>query len=234
MTQDAGSKNSFIELVWFRMRNTGANQVQRTHDFLGKHYLPAAQRAGAGPIGFFTGLVAPAGPFVLCVLGHTSWEAIHACSEKMGADKEYSAAFEQYNSAADIPYVRMERSLLRAFDSVPPAASGHIFELRTYESNTAKTLAKKVEMFDRGEVAIFRKTGLTPVFFGVMLVGGNMPNLTYMLAYDDLAAREKNWRAFLADPDWKKLWATPGYSDAEIVSNSSRALLRPLPFSPIR
>jgi hypothetical protein len=237
--QGAEPKNSFIELVWFRMRNTTANQVQRTQDFLAKHYLPAAQRAGAGPAGFFTGLIAQDGPFVLCVLGHPSWDAIYAASEKMRADKEYSAAFEQYNSAADIPYVRMESSILRAFDSVPrievpQAGSGHIFELRIYESNTAKTLAKKVEMFDRGEVAIFRKTGLTPVFFGVTVVGPSMPNLTYMLAYDDLAARDKNWRAFLADPEWKKLWATPGYSDAEIVSNSSSALLRPLPFSPIR
>jgi hypothetical protein len=237
--QGAGTKNTFIELVWFRMRNTTANQVARTQDFLGKHFLPAAQRAGIGPMGFFAGLIAADGPFVLCVLGHPSWESIHAASGKMRADMEYAAAFEQYNSAADIPYVRMESWILRAFDSVPrievpPAGSGHIFELRTYESNTAKSLAKKAEMFDRGEVAIFRKTGLTPVFFGVTLVGGNMPNLTYMLAYDDLAAREKNWRAFLADPDWKKLLATPGYSDAEIVSNSSSALLRALPFSPIR
>jgi hypothetical protein len=55
-----------------------------------------------------------------------------------------------------------------------------------------------------------------------------------MLAYDDWAARDKCWSAFGKDPGWQKLRATPGLSDAEIVSNITNALLRPLPFSPIR
>jgi hypothetical protein len=55
-----------------------------------------------------------------------------------------------------------------------------------------------------------------------------------MLAYDDLAARDKAWSAFSADPAWQKLRATPGLSDAEIVNNVSNAILRPLAFSPIR
>ena len=61
-----------------------------------------------------------------------------------------------------------------------------------------------------------------------------MPNLTYMLAYDDLAARDKNWKVFGSSPEWMKLRATPGFADAEIVSNISNVFLSPLPFSPIR
>ncbi len=37
-----------------------------------------------------------------------------------------------------------------------------------------------------------------------------MPNLTYMLAFDDLAAREKCWSEFSADPQWQKLRTTGG------------------------
>jgi hypothetical protein len=55
-----------------------------------------------------------------------------------------------------------------------------------------------------------------------------------MLGYDDLAARDKLWRAFGSDPEWQKLRSQPGYSDAEIVSNISNTILRPLPFSMIR
>jgi hypothetical protein len=89
-------------------------------------------------------------------------------------------------------------------------------------------------MFDDGEIAIFRRLGLTPVFFGQTLIGANMPNLTYMLAFDNLAAREKAWQAFAQDPEWQKLRAQPGLSDAEIVSNISNSILRPLPGSDIR
>ena len=120
---------------------------------------------------------------------------------------------------------------------VPSARSEsktHIFELRTYESNNQRSLARKIRMFDEGEIAIFRKVGMIPVFFGEALAGRNLPQLTYLLAYDDMAARDKSWAAFGAHPEWTKMKNEPGASDAEIVSNISNAILRPLPFSSIR
>ena len=89
-------------------------------------------------------------------------------------------------------------------------------------------------MFVRlGEVEIFRRVGLRPVFFGRTIVGARMPNLTYMLVHDDLAARDKSWNAFRTDPEWKKLAATPGYSDGEILTNITTWLLRPAAYSQI-
>jgi hypothetical protein len=109
-----------------------------------------------------------------------------------------------------------------------------IFELRTYESNNEKASRRKVGMFENGEIAVFRKVGMTPVFFGQTVVGRNQPNITYMLTFDDLAARDRLWRNFGSDPEWQKLRAQPGLSDAEVVSNISNAILRPTAFSPIR
>ena len=75
---------------------------------------------------------------------------------------------------------------------------------------------------------------MRPVFFGETIVGAKMPNLVYMLAFESLAQRESAWNAFGSDPEWKELRSKPGNSDAEIVSNISNAILRPLPFSQIR
>jgi hypothetical protein len=55
-----------------------------------------------------------------------------------------------------------------------------------------------------------------------------------MLSYKDLATRESVWKAFEADPEWKKLRARPGLSDAEIVADISSAVLGPAPYSDIR
>lgn len=115
-----------------------------------------------------------------------------------------------------------------------PSGNGHIFELRTYESNNAATLQTKLGMFNSGEIRIFQRLGMNPVFFGEALVGSRLPPVTYMLAFEDLAARDRLWKAFGADPEWQKLRATPGYSDAEIVSNISNTILRPAPISDIR
>ena len=108
-----------------------------------------------------------------------------------------------------------------------------LFELRTYESHSQPANWKKIEMFNEGEIGLFRRTGLTPVFFGETLVGSKLPNLTYLLVFDDQASRDKNWATFVADPEWKKLSTTPGYTDAEIVSNISNLFLRPTPYSQI-
>ena len=90
-------------------------------------------------------------------------------------------------------------------------------------------------MFEQGEAAIFRKVGMATILFGqAVLVGRNLPKISYMLAYDDLAARDRLWSAFSADPEWQKLRAQPGLSDPEIVSGITNAILRPLAASQIR
>jgi len=108
-----------------------------------------------------------------------------------------------------------------------------LFELRTYEAHSRKANKKKVEMFNLGEIAIFRRAGLQPVFFGETLVGTKLPNLTYLLVFDDMAAREKNWATFGGDPEWKKLSTTPGYTNAEILTNITNVFLKPTAYSQI-
>jgi hypothetical protein len=138
--------------------------------------------------------------------------------------------------------MRSEVTLLRGFPGFPtvhvpaPKQGGgtRVYEIRTYESNNAKTLARKIRMFDEGESALFAKIGMTNVFFGETIAGTNMPNLTYMVGYDDLAHREKVWAAFVAHPEWKKMLAQPGVSDAEIVSNITNSIVRPLAWSAVK
>jgi len=63
------------------------------------------------------------------------------------------------------------------------------------------------------------------VFFGQSLVGTRLPNLTYMLGFDDMDSKEKSWDRFRNDPGWKKLKAEPYYKDT--VSKVTNILLRP-------
>src|ERR1700716_2196204 len=113
----AATKNAIFEPRDLRMRN-GA-QIQRTSGFFSKHYIPAAQRIGIGPLGFFNALVAEQSPFLLAVSSFSSIAAMETALEKMAADKEFQKGFSEYNSMSEPSYVRMESSLLRAFDSIP-------------------------------------------------------------------------------------------------------------------
>jgi hypothetical protein len=234
----ADTKPSILELCNIRMRNTPEAMAQRTNDFLSKSYLPALQRAGARQVGAFTNVIGEGNPATILLSEYPDAATWETASRALREDKELVKASDGFY-AAGLPYVRKEIVVLRAFSSIPkielPAAGkSHIFELRTYESNNQRSLARKIRMFEEGEIALFRKLNMKPVFFGEALAGANLPQLTYMLVFDDLAAREKAWSAFGSSPEWNKMKNEPGVSDGEIVSNITNSILRPYPFSGIR
>jgi hypothetical protein len=232
--------NQYFLLRWYYMRS--GPQVDRTTKFLSGAYLPAAKRAGAKTLGFFSPVIGERSPFILAMAVYSSMSALESAEAGMAADKDFQSAADAYDVIGDPAYIRMETQLLRAFEGVPeltaPPNDGkraaRIFEMRTYESPSEKAGRRKIKMFEDGEAGIFRRLGMAPVFFGKGLIGANLPSLTYMLSYDDLASRDRLWKAFGADPEWQKLCAQPGLGDAEIVSNISNQILRPLSFSEIR
>jgi hypothetical protein len=238
-----GVKPQYYELRKIQLRN--GTQPQRTNDFFAKHFMPAAKKAGLGPVGVFAPNLPGFGlgdrsPYLLFLLTYSSFAAAENTWNKLVTDPSLAAAYNEWHKPLEPGFVRSESSLLVAFNAhpqlrVPPATpGGHIFELRTYESNNEKTLRRKIEMFNGGEMQIFQRLGMLTVFFGETLIGDRMPNLTYMLGYKDLATRESLWKAFEGDPEFVKLRTRPGLSDGEIVADITSTILGPAPYSDIR
>ncbi|MGH9404283.1 MAG: NIPSNAP family protein [Terriglobia bacterium] len=241
--EGGGSANAgeFYELRRYQLRN--GPEPRLIESFLREAALPALNRAGVKPVGVFHGMVGPENPSVYVLVPFPSLDSVAAVRKALHRDEEYLRLSADYlNAPATEPaYVRFETRILESFESfprveIPPSAAEHrprIFELRTYENPSEKANLTKLHMFNTAEIAIFRRTGLRPVFFGNTVVGNRMPCLTYMLTFESLAERERNWRTFGSDPEWRKLSRTPGYTDPEIVSNISNLFLSPAPYSQI-
>src|SRR5207302_6244171 len=159
---------------------------------------------------------------------------------RLDADAQHRKAAGDYlaATATDPVYTRIESSLIVPIQGMaklekPDTAKPRLLNLRIYESHNERAARKKIEMFNKGELAIFRRVGLTPVFFGETVVGPVMPNLTYLLVFPDDASREAAWSRFRDDPEWKKLRAIPEYADKEIVSRITNKILSPMAFSEI-
>jgi hypothetical protein len=205
--------------------------------------VPAMNRAGIEAVGVFSVSVGPDSPTMYVLLPHPSLESLATLRARLAADSVFQNAGAEFINApaTDPAFLRMDSSLMVAFEGMPkpevPKYEGggpsRVFELRTYESHSLKANNKKVEMFNRGEIDIFRNAGFKPVFFGQGLIGTRLPNLTYMLSAENSEAREKGWSAFGGSPEWKKLRTTPGYADPEIVGGISNVLLRPAAYSQI-
>jgi len=235
-------RKAVMELTYVRMRNSSDNQYRRTSQFISTSLAPATKRAGSGPIGLFSNLIGEQSPTILMLTAYASLVDLELVSGKLAADERFAKEVAEFSGEPGLAFQRIEKALLQGFDSfpgveIPPSdekRGSRVFELRIYESDNFATLHRKMGMFDNGEIDLFRKVGMAPVFFGETLIGTNMPNLTYMVGYDSLGAREEVWGKFGRSPEWQKMRKFPGLSDAEVVSNISNRMYRPISGSDIR
>ncbi len=226
---ETGDKQ-YLELRHYQVADMAHRK--RLETFLAGAAIPAWNAAGVAPVGVFVDLEGKS-PDLRVLLPYASagdvvpvrrkaWEAIlanDAVRDVVHAEKK------------DPAYERIESAFMLAFDGVPKVhvpekAPGRLFQLRIYESHSQAKAFKKIKMFNEGgELAIFRKCAMTPVFFGETLIGSNLPNLTYMLTFPDMAAKDANWKKFIGHPEWKKLSKDPEYKDT--VSNITNVMLKP-------
>jgi len=209
--------------------------------FIGDAAIPAMNRAGVGRVGAFNVVYGENAPSLIVVLAHQTLDSVVSLRDRLAGDAVFARAGAAILDApmSDPAFVRVESTLLRAFGSMPtlePSAGAgtgksRIFELRTYESHSDRAALNKVKMFNAGEVPIFRRAGLAPVFFGETLIGTHMPSLTYMVTVPDMSARDAAWAAFGRDAEWKTLSADPQYRDN--VSAISDIILQATPYSQI-
>ena len=230
------AQRQFFEWRQYHLR-TG-DPKNRVGDFYKNVGIAAMNRAGVKTVGVFNPVYGPSMPTLHVLLVHDSLESVVNAHARLLADPELRQKGAAFIDAtlSDPAFVRYESTLMVAFTHMPaiepPTFKERIFELRTYESHSVKSGKKKIEMFNEGgEIGIFKKTGLNPVMFGETIIGPSLPNLTYMLAFKDMADRDQRWQVFRDDPAWKKLSADPAYKDT--VSNITDVILRPTDYSQI-
>ncbi len=230
--------NEFYELRVYTLKDD--SQQKLVENYFQNAAIPALNKLGSKNIGVFTEQQPEGQSKIYVVIPYNSVEDFIVFPDKLANDVSYQQAGTAYlNAPATEPaYERIQSSFLKAFAGMPkmqaPSNKPRIFELRRYESASEEAGQTKIKVFnDAGEIAIFKRVGLTPVFFGETIIGEMRPNLTYMLTFDDMAEHDKNWKAFGGDPDWNKIKAIPEYADAKIVSRITRTFLVPTSFSQI-
>jgi NIPSNAP len=241
--QQAAANNAreYYQLRRYHLQ-TGPQQ-KLTSSFVADALIPALNRLGMKPVGAFDLYIGPETPCLYLLIPSASLETLVNAEFHLARDEEYqrAGAFFLNAPAKEPAYLRVESSLMSAFEGWPklklPHASAQngsrVFQLRTYESPTDQDHRRKVEMFNNGEFDVFQRAGFWQVFYGDTLIGSHLPNLTYMLSFPDLSELNAKWKAFGADPEWKKLRTSPRFSFEEIVSNITSLILNPTSYSQI-
>lgn len=236
----AGEKRTgFYVLETFYLQQ-GA-QVARMHEYFSKVALPVLQRVRhTGPVIYLESLVAPHMPQMIAIYGFQSLDEMWGVHTRIMQDPELVKNFEQWDSG-DAPFDQQSSVLLEAADYSPkivtpaePPKAPRIFELRVYHSPTWRQLKALHERFAGPEIQIFHRVGVHPLLYSSTLIGPNMPNLTYLIPFENLAAREKAWDAFGADPDWVKVRKESIEKHGQISSVIQISLFKATAYSPVR
>lgn len=106
-----------------------------------------------------------------------------------------------------------------------------IYEMRVYYAVPGKLPALN-DRFANITLGYFKKYRINVVGFWTEEVGTSN-RLTYMLAFDDMAHRDRAWAAFRADPERTKAFAETE-KDGPLVEHITNAILRPTSYSPMQ
>jgi len=107
-----------------------------------------------------------------------------------------------------------------------------IYEMRVYRCLPGR-LPALLKRFDTTTLKLWQKHGIKQAGFFTTLIGESNQELTYFLAWDSLADREKKGAAFGSDPDWISARAK-SEEDGQIVGNIVSQLLVPTSFSSVK
>ena len=108
-----------------------------------------------------------------------------------------------------------------------------IYEWRVYEAYPGRMDALN-ERFAKTTIKYFEKYGIKVIGFWTAIIGTSNI-LYYMLAYEDLAHRERAWNAFSTDPGWVKARTeTEQRAGGPLTERIVNMILKPTDYSPMK
>lgn len=106
-----------------------------------------------------------------------------------------------------------------------------LYELRIYTAMPTR-LPDLLARFRDHTVELFAKHGIRNVGYWTNTVGGRNDELWYILAFEDMAHRERVWTAFATDPEWLAVRAA-SEKDGPLLHHLENRFLSPTDFSPL-
>ena len=206
---DTGAGNrEFYQLRRYQLAR--GPQLKLADDYFRLALVPALNRMGLTPVGVFNLTIGPDTPAMYVLIPSSTVDALSSIENRLAQDAEYAKSGTDFLKAPakEPAFHEVEISLMQAFENMPklkvpraPRTIARGFSSCGHTKARAKSCTKK-----SGNVQLLRNGAAGAIQHGSRVLwrhdrGARMPNLTYMLAFDNLADREKKFLAF-NDSDW--------------------------------
>src|SRR4051812_38016748 len=113
-------------------------------------------------------------------------------------------------------------------------AQERVFELRTYTCNEGKLEALKTRFRDH-TIEIFNRHGMESLGYWIPQdPEKSKTTLIYILVHPSREAAAKNWAAFSADPEWRKVAAASEVNGKILAKPPESVFMDPADFSKLK
>ena len=115
------------------------------------------------------------------------------------------------------------------------AATGHVYELRTYTAAEGR-LPNLQARFRDHTMTIFNRHGIKSVGYWTPIEGPSAgTTLVYLLEHPSREEARRNWAEFGADPEWKKVRAdSETNAGGPLTTKIDSVFLAPTDYSPMK
>ena len=107
-----------------------------------------------------------------------------------------------------------------------------IYEMRVYRCVPGR-LPALLQRFQNVTLKLWDKHGIRQAGFWTTLIGDSNQELTYLLAWESLADREKKWAGFMVDQEWLAARAETE-KNGQLVAKVVNQMLAPTSFSSVK
>ena len=107
-----------------------------------------------------------------------------------------------------------------------------IYELRVYSCLPGR-LPALLKRFETATLRLWERHGIRQAGFWTTVIGPASNDLTYLIAWESMAERERKWTAFQTDPEWLAA-RTASEADGQILTNVASSFLQPTAFSSVK
>ncbi len=198
------------EVFELRTYTTNEGKLENLNARFRDHTVGLFEKHGIESIGYWVPVDGPESKNTLIyVIKHESRDAAKASWKAFIADPEWKKVAKESQVDGQILAKRPESVYMEATDYSPTWKNGEsdsddVFELRIYKAAEGK-LSKLDARFRDHTIRLFEKHGIHNVaYWHPTDEPASLDNLIYIIKHDSREAAKKSWKAFGADPDWKK------------------------------
>ncbi len=231
---------ALADVYELRTYTTNEGKLPKLNARFRDHTVALFTKHGMESVGYWVPCDEPKSKNTLVyVLRHKSRDAAKASWQAFREDPEWQKVAKESQVDGQILAKPPESVFLEATDYSPAVASAEeggdaVFELRIYRTNEGK-LPNLDARFRDHTIGLFKKHGMTSVAYWHPADEPDAKDtLIYVLRHASREAAEASWKAFGADPEWKRV-AAESQKDGKFLRERPESLyLKATDYSAIR